>query len=436
MDYHDQPRGEDTYAYSPNDAYIRGYPYGWGNFPDPYSLPSYVHTQSSHDDYRYDVFKHGDLATAGAPGGYDTERHPPTTPARLASGTGDQPKARRRYTRKRTRNGALSAKLSGITTGPPLEGDKPLSMLFEDDPSLYLEAALPQIPEDFDGLTIGSFVGNLNSGLLGEKGELVMTYKPQRVLAAEASSPHTDLPCFPPRARKRPPALCQYTGKSKALVKLPVPNDGLSFQERHVRFNDCNPQPGRTAPELFGRPTYLILACSSSGRGKRYQSCCLGRLTSARLTTHRPGQRPLGSYAQCRARCTLDKSGPRRRITPSQQDRLPLDQPLDEILLTFLRLQEFSHFVLAIAVGRLDVTDKQQEACNGRQLVGFLVHENLETALDRACCEPVPPPLPILPTSLYYTRVLFSVECETSRQLGPALEFDTSPHIIPSSTSY
>ncbi|KAH6891658.1 hypothetical protein BKA70DRAFT_1234084 [Coprinopsis sp. MPI-PUGE-AT-0042] len=186
MDHRRQPRGDDRHIYSTNDAYGRGYLYGWGNFPDMYCHPSYVPTYASRDDYRYDgssartrQSQPRHRATAGAPGGYGTERYPPTMPARSASG----------YSQR-----CFIGKAFGNHNRAVIEGD--LDMLFEDDPSLYLEAALPQIPEDHDGLTIGISVGNLNSGFVSEKGKVTMTYKPQRVRKTGTRSPSSPVGAY------------------------------------------------------------------------------------------------------------------------------------------------------------------------------------------------------------------------------------------------
>ncbi|KAH6910950.1 hypothetical protein BKA70DRAFT_49375 [Coprinopsis sp. MPI-PUGE-AT-0042] len=136
---------------SPTCIHFPLYEHGDGH-DSPGSLGSSPRMRYSHPRHR---------GTAGAPASHGTERYPPTMPARSASGTGDQPRARRRYADGR---------------------EYPFSceLTFDDDPSLYLGEAPPQIPEEIDGLVIGRFVGNLNSGSIGGKAKMIMTYKPQR----------------------------------------------------------------------------------------------------------------------------------------------------------------------------------------------------------------------------------------------------------------
>ncbi|KAH6910956.1 hypothetical protein BKA70DRAFT_1459838 [Coprinopsis sp. MPI-PUGE-AT-0042] len=215
----------------------RRYPDVSGNFPDLHSLSSHAPNQAiregrQHEDEAYELDRvHGQApprpvrsparmksshprhrATAGPPDGYGTEQHSPAMPSRSPQvlQMGEQPKTRKAY-----KDGRLTAYPTSCFIGQafgnkntaPLDDEGICELIFDVDPSPFLEDACPpQTPAQVDGLVIGRFVGNLNSGRISGNVEV-------------GSDPETDIPCLLPKPPKPPPVPFRQMGENKPWVK-------------------------------------------------------------------------------------------------------------------------------------------------------------------------------------------------------------------------
>ncbi|KAH6910955.1 hypothetical protein BKA70DRAFT_49425 [Coprinopsis sp. MPI-PUGE-AT-0042] len=196
-------------------THARDYPYVSGNFPDLDSLSSYAPTQTSRDGSEYEANGRDSFdgeshngpsrslapmrylqarhrGTAGTPpGSYGADRNPEIPATRAPTGRGEQSSARRRYRDGPYPAACIIGEAIGNKNKEQLDDQAHVELLFVGDPALCLVQGPPQPPADVDGLFIGRFVGNLNSGRIGGSAKLTMRFEPRRAPAID--DPHASL---------------------------------------------------------------------------------------------------------------------------------------------------------------------------------------------------------------------------------------------------
>ncbi|KAH6910959.1 hypothetical protein BKA70DRAFT_1423720 [Coprinopsis sp. MPI-PUGE-AT-0042] len=223
MDHTRRSRGDDRYRSSTNGAHGRGHPYGWGNFPDMYSLPPYVPTHTSHDDYRYDAYERTRIPV--------TERLLVLQVASVLKGillrclldrlrervTSQRPEGDTQMSR--IRHEPSLVKFFGCENRASLEDEGSCEMIFDDDPSFYLQAALPQIPEDIDGLVTGRIVLGSDGQVTGSSccGKLETVEWNEQGIHPVFLNDANDHPCGDQDSScRRPKAYSRHEGKPKS----------------------------------------------------------------------------------------------------------------------------------------------------------------------------------------------------------------------------